>query len=136
MVKNHNKLFAYPVLSYNTDDYVGVNFTLESTKLLEKGKKISKLKYLFSVDDSYVRALIDNKQAKVVLKIYCPTTKYRCVIDLDYGENEVILKNENVNYRVELESYIILMEDINNFCSSNFNNDYLYDTFSLEKGNW
>ncbi len=134
MVKNQNKLFAYPVLSYDTDDYVGVNFTLESTKILEKRKRISKLKYLFAVDDLYIRLLIDNKQAKGVLKIYCPTTKYREMIDLEYGENEIILNNENVNNRVELESYIILMEDINNFYSLNFNNDYSNDSFNLEKG--
>lgn len=134
MVMNKNKLFAYPVLTNYNDDYLNVKLTLESTKILEKTQKNSTLNYIFQVDDANINRLIIEKKAKAILKIYCPTTKYRKIIDLTIGMNNIMLNNADVNNRVELESFIILTENINDFCSMNFNNDYQHDSFNLEKG--
>ncbi len=134
MAMNKNKLFAYPVLTNYTDDYVNVNLVLESTKILEKTKKISKLNYIFQVDDNNIIKLIKERKAKAVLKIYCPATKYRKIIDLTLGTNNIILNNADVNNKVQLESFIILTENIEQFCSESFNIDYRGDTFDLEKG--
>ncbi len=134
MAMNKNRLFAYPVLTNYNDDYVNVNLVLESTKTLEKTKKCSKLNYIFQVDDFNIIKLLRERKAKAILKIYCPTTKFRRIVDLTLGVNNIILNNIDVNNRVELESFIILTDNIQNFCSVNFNEDYHGDSFSLEKG--
>ena len=134
MAMNKNRLFAYPVLTNYNDDYVNVKLVLESTKILEKAKKCSKLNYIFKVDDFNIMKLLKERKAKAILKIYCPTTKYRKIVDLTLGVNNITLNNIDVNNRVELESFIILTENIENFCSVNFNADYHEDSFNLEKG--
>ena len=134
MAMNKNRLFAYPVLTNYNDDYVNVKLILESTKTLEKTKKSSKLSYIFQVDDFNIIKLVKERKAKAVLKIYCPTTKYRKMVDLTLGVNNIILNNVDVNNRVELESFIILTVNVKQFCSVNFNKDYQDDTFDLEKG--
>ena len=134
MAMNRNRLFAYPVLANYNDDYVNVKLVLESTKTLEKSKKYSKISYIFQTDDLNIINLISERKAKAVLKVYCPTTKFRKIIDLVFGANEIVLNNIDVNNRVELESYIVLTENVDNYYSSNFNIDYRNDVFSLEKG--
>ena len=134
MAMNKNRLFAYPVLTNYNDDYVNVKLIIESTKTLEKNKKNSKLNYIFQIDDFNIVKLIKERKAKAILKIYCPTTRYRKIVDLTFGINNIVLNNIDVNNRVELESFIILTENIEKFCSVNFNNDYQGDSFNLEKG--
>ena len=134
MATIQNKLFGYPVLAYDNDNYVNVDFQSESTRTLEKNKNTSKLQYIFEVSDDYIQYLIRNNIAKPILKVYCSSTKFRKIYDLSFGLNDIILNNKDVNNRVELSSYIILNEYINNYYSSNFNTDYQNERFDLEKG--
>lgn len=134
MATNQNKLFAYPVLDNNTDDFINVRYTSETTKTLLKKKKTSIINYMFDIDDRDLKRLINTGKAQAIVKIYCSSTKFRKIYSLNYGSNEIVLNNKDVNNRIELSSYIILSEDIADYHCKNFNNDYGDTEFNLQKG--
>ncbi len=134
MAMNQNKLFAYPVLDNNTDDFINVSYTSETTKTLLKKKKNSIINYIFNIDDCDLKKLINTGKAQAIVKIYCSSTKFREIYNLNYGNNEIVLNNKDVNNRIELSSYIILLEDIVDYHCENFNKDYGDTKFNLQKG--
>lgn len=134
MAMNENKLFAYPVLNNSTDDFINVSYTSQTTKTLLKKKKISIINYMFDIDDCDLKKLINTGKAQAIVKIYCSSTKFREIYNLNYGNNEIVLNNKDVNNRIELSSYIILLEDIVDYHCENFNKDYGDTKFNLKKG--
>lgn len=131
----NNVCFTYPVLSNFSDDYINVHFIAGSVGMLEKTRKYSYIKTKVEIDDKNINHLIDNNLAKIIVKIYCRSTKYRTIFEIKRGIDEIKILNTNVNNNVELNTFIVANKRINNFSSKNFGPDYKGRIFELEKGN-
>lgn len=134
MATMNNMHFTYPVLCNFNDDYINVEFNAGTTGILEKTKKYSKIKTLVDISDEQMVKLVNEKKAKIVIKVYCSSSKYRNIFDVKLGNDELVLKNIDVNNRVELSTFIVLNQNLINYTNDNFNQDYKGKTFSLEKG--
>ena len=68
------------------------------------------------------------------MKVYCPTTKFRHIYVLKRGNDQIEIRNRDINRNVEINTFIVAKEKINEYYSENFNNDYRGLTFEIEKG--
>lgn len=131
-IKNVN--FPYPVLSNFNDDYLNVHFIAGSTGVLEKTKKYSVIKTNVEITDSEIEELLDQGKAKIIVKIYCKSTKYREIKEIKRGFDEIKLQNIDVNQNVDLSTFIVANEDLKHYCSPNFNQVFKENAFYIEKG--
>lgn len=134
MASMSNTLFAYPVLSNFNDDYINVKFIAGTTGELNKTAKKSIIKTYVEIEDSYMNKLIDNGQAEVIMKVYCSTTKFRKIYTLNRGNDQIEIRNRDINKNVEINTFIVSKENIDKYYSDNFNNDYKGFKFNIEKG--
>ena len=134
MAITNNMCFTYPVLCNFNDDYINVEFEAGTVGIMEKSKKYCKIKTHVKLSDNQIVDLISSNMAKIIVKIYCKATKYREIFEIKLGDDELVFLNKDVNNRVDLSTFIVLNENINNYTSSNFNKDYRGKRFNLEKG--
>lgn len=130
----NNMCFTYPVLCNFKDDYINVEFEAGTTGVMEKSKKYCKIKTHVKLSDDQIVNLINSNRAKIIVKIYCKATKYRQLFEIKLGDDELIFFNKDVNNSVDLSTFIVLNENIDNYTSNNFNKDYKGKRFNLEKG--
>ena len=130
----NNICFTYPILSNFNNDFINVNFIAGSNGILEKTKKYSKIKTYVEINDNNINELLDNGKAKIIVKIYCKSTKYREIKEIKRGNDEIQLLNIDINNNVELNTFILANENIKGYSSSNFNLDFKGKRFDIEKG--
>lgn len=134
MAITNNMHFTYPILTNFNDDYTNTEFVAGTTGIMEKSKKYSKIKTFVNIADTKIKKLIDENKAKIIVKVYCKSTKYRDIFEINLGDDEIVLKNIDVNNRVELSTFVVLNQNLNNYVNDNFNKDYKGRVFNLEKG--
>lgn len=134
MVAINDINFTYPILYKYNDDYIDVLFNGGSTgELCQTGKKATIKTYVELTDDN-LRELIKQNRANIIVKIYCRSTKYRKIFYIKSGMDEITLNNRDINKNVDMQTLIIATDNIKNYYSVNFNDDYKGMTFSIEKG--
>ena len=129
-----NRIYTYPVLSNETDDFVSSKFEV-SYKLHNEGVMSLNLLFDCKLNNSELIKLIEEKKAKLCAHIECSLTSFRKMIDLKANnicEYNIDLKK--VNGKIELLGLIIATENICNYYSSDFNPDYNNASFFIEKG--
>ena len=131
LISNIN--FAYPILCNYNDDYI-IDFKCGTVNGLRKTKLSSFIDIVVDLKDQNLINLISSKKAKIILKVYCSSTKFRTIVELNQGMNEITIRNRDINKKVLLQTYIIATDNLDNYCSDNFNEDYKNIKFSIEKG--
>ena len=129
-----NRFYTYPVLSEDTDDYVNsifeVNFTYQS-----KGIASLEISADVKLENPELEELIRQKKAEIYLHVECSLTSFRQLYKLN---NNIVNKKEidikKINGKIELLALVISLEDINDFSSEDFNEDYENRKFPISKG--
>lgn len=132
-MKITNRLYTYPVLSDEKDDYIcshyNVNFSYRQV-----GLNILKLNFKFDLICEEIEKKIKQGQAEYLIHIECSTTAYRETLRsrVNFAEKEILL--EKLNGRVEIVAFIIASKDIFGFNCSDWVEDYEQMSFDLPKG--
>lgn len=126
-----NRLFPYPVLCDNNDDYIELKFDVTVTKE-EKLNDII-LHFDIELDNTELLSLIREGKAEYVMHIECPYTSYRKVVRGFSKPIEYSIPKEKVNKDVYLVAMVVATSEINNFYSDSFNEDYDESVY-FEKG--
>ena len=126
-----NRLFPYPVLCDNNDDYIESKFDVTVTKE-EKLNDII-LHFDIELDNTELLSLIREGKAEYVMHIECPYTSYRKVVRGFSKPIEYSIPKEKVNKDVYLVAMVVATSEINNFYSDSFNEDYDESVY-FEKG--
>ena len=126
-----NRLFPYPVLCDNNDDYIESKFDVTVTKE-EKLNDII-LHFDIELDNTELLSLIREGKAEYVMHIECPYTSYRKVVRGFSKPIEYSKPKEKVNKDVYLVAMVVATSEINNFYSDSFNEDYDESVY-FEKG--
>lgn len=134
MAKNNNTFFTYPLLCNYNDDYNNIKFIAGSTGKMTKTNKKSTIETYVEIEDEEINKLLNSRELKIITKVFCPSTKYRNIFEIQRGIDKIEINNRDINKRVEFTTYIIANKDINNFTSYNFNDDYKGMKFEIEKG--
>lgn len=128
-----HRLYPYPVLTDDTDDYINSKFNME----LQVTKGLNELCFLINLEleNEEINQLIHDGFAEYVVHIECPYTSYRTVIKTD---DVTVIKNiseHKLNGKVAVCSFIVAKKNISGYHNSLFNDDYGDMHFTLNKGN-
>lgn len=128
-----NRLFPYPVLCGDTDDY------LESTEFAIEphfSESIHELRfaYDFTLNCDSLETLLRKGAAEYVLHIECSATAYRIALKSGVPHIEYRLPKSRVCGEVSLVAMIVAKMDIKNYTSKELNVDYAGEQISFKKG--
>lgn len=130
-MKIENRLFPYPVLCEDNDDYENCSFNVE-TKFSEDLNDIN-INFEIGLDNAELKQLIRNGDACYLIHIECTTTSYRTTV-IDYGSSfSYKIPKDKVNKDIYFVGMIVAQKNIEHFHSKNLNEDY-EDDVSFDKG--
>lgn len=126
-----NRLFPYPVLCNETDDYQYNSFETE-VKVEERLHDIH-ITAKFKLDNLAILDLIRMGMAEYVLHLECSMTYFRKVIKTDINEISYSIPKERVNGEIAVLSMVVAKRRIVSFTSEDLNEDYDGETISFDK---
>lgn len=134
-MKVGKKLFPYPTLNnYKMNNaYENSSYELKmSGKVETDSTLIIKEAYADIVNEDIERFVRDGR-AKAVLIVECSQTTYRKIILLSTEPKDIEISLAELNGTVEISSYVYATQDIEDFSSSCFIEDYKDYSFYIEK---
>lgn len=127
-----NRLFPYPVLCDDTDDYVEGEFRVK-TKIVEQGLNDFLVQFDMHLDNSGLQCLINAGKAEFVIHIECSNTAFRTVIRSFSNTERYRIMNSRVNGDINLLGMIVSKEKIGHYTNSALNEDYNDITLTIDK---
>lgn len=128
-----NRLFTYPVLSEEKDDYRNSIFNVNYEQSMQ-GVNSLKLTFDITMTCLELEQLILKGQAEYIIHLECSTTAYREVLKSVSKHIEHTLSIGRVNGSFDAVAFIILKKNIVGFSSSDWVEEYDGMTFSLLAG--
>lgn len=126
-----NRLSPYPILNDYGDDYGNASFAADIDVVVQFLEIYGKIK--FSLEEPYIKQLVEERRAEFVAHVECPAACYREVFFSYEPEIDFKILAEEVTEKLEVRTFIILKEDVADFCSPNFHPDYKGYSFPLKK---
>ena len=128
-----NRLYAYPVLSDETDDYNNCFFTAEMDRNLS-GVEEMEFDFTFNTNSETIKDLIDKKYAEYMIHVECSQTAYRRAHRSKANIISFQIPLKKVSGKVEFVAFIVLRKDIKGLVSEEWSDDFDGLTFDLPKG--
>ncbi len=128
-----NRLFPYPVLAEDTDDYREGSFIVTPSVIGETLTDFH-LKFEIELDNPGIKKYIDSGKAEYVIHIECSQTSYRTMINTASDETHFILKKSDVNGYVNLLGMVVAKERIPFYRNVALDRDYDDTDIFFEKG--
>lgn len=127
----NERLFPYPVLSVDKNDYMLSTFNAS----LEYKKEINSVTItsIFDLRNEEIQKLLDKNLVEYVLHLECSLTSYRTTIKSFVPFISVDVPYSKVNGKLELLAMIVAKQDIYDFYSEDFAEDFLNVKFDLPK---
>ncbi len=126
-----NRLFPYPVLCMENDDYIDCKFDVRYN-YIEDLKNII-LQFDVELDNKELTELIRQGKAEYLVHIECSNTSFRKVVHNEGKHFEYRIPKTKVNKEIFLVGMVVAKENITGFYSSSFNEDY-DESVDFEKG--
>ncbi len=118
-----NRLFPYPVLCDDTDDYVSGGFSVD-TEIINQDINSMVLKFHMNLDNAGLKGLISQGYAEYIIHIECSSTAFRTVLHTFSDEEEYRINNSKVNGEVSFLGMIVSKKDIPFYRNNTLNPDY------------
>jgi len=128
-----NRLFTYPVLSDEKDDYKKSLFNVDFEQAMQ-GVNGLKLIFDIAMNCPELEQLILNGQAEYVIHLECSTTAYREVLRSISKHIEHTIPIGRVNGSFDAVAFVILKKNVSNFSCTDWVDDYSGITFNLFAG--
>ena len=126
------KLYPYPVLISDTDDYVHSSFQFKVDVM--KGIRELRLEFLMNLDNDEMNSMIKKGLAEYLIHIECPQTCYRGIVKSNEEDFFKKIPEKNLNGKVSLCAFVVAKTNIESYSNSDFNTDYKGVTFSIDRG--
>lgn len=128
-----NRLFTYPVLSEEKDDYKESIFNVDYEQMMQ-GVNSLKLTFDIAMNCRELEQLIASGQADYVIHLECTTTAYREVLHSVSKHIEHVIPIGRINGSFDAVAFVILKKNITGFTSSDWVDDFSDTTFNLFAG--
>jgi hypothetical protein len=128
-----NRLFTYPVLSNEKDDYKKSLFNVDFEHVMQ-GVNSIKLIFDIAMNCQELEQLILNGQAEYIIHLECSTTAYREVLRSVSKRIEHTIPIGRVNGSFDAVAFVILKKNVSNFLCTDWVDDYSGITFNLFAG--
>lgn len=127
-----NRLFPYPVLCEDTDDYVEGSFSV-TPNIIEQNVNDILIQFDIKLDNPGLQALIDKGKAEFVIHIECSYTAFRTAIKTYSTTETYRIMNSRVNGEIELLGMIVSKEKIRDYKNETLNDDYAGIPLNIDK---
>lgn len=127
-----NRLFPYPVLCEDTDDYVQGGFHID-TKLIEQSVNDILIQFDIDLDNAGLQNLINKGKAEFVIHMECSNTAFRTVIKTFSNTERYRIMNSRVNGDVNILGMVVSKEKIGHYTNPLLNEDYNGITLNIDK---
>ena len=127
-----NRVFAYPVLSSDKEDYKDSEFDV-LCDLKTVSVAYLQIDININLKSNLLQNLINNFKAEYVIHLECTSTGYRKILK---GSDSHFIENipvGNINEKLEIVCMILSKEDIDDFQSNEFDDDFLGEKFYISK---
>ncbi len=126
------KLYPYPVLAYYSDDYVDSNFET-AIELKREGYNI-KIDFIADLKNIELSKLLTEGKVKIVYHLECAQTGFRVALTTNQMEYSYVISNKKICGKMQICPFIVAVQDLNDYVSSSFHEDYRGFKFSIEAG--
>lgn len=126
-----NRLFPYPVLCNETDDYHDDVFDA-AVKIEERIHEIH-VTVKFKLSNTAILDLIRKGMAEYALHLECSTTYFRKLLKTDISEISFAIPKEKVNGEIAVLALVVAKRRITSFESESLNEDYDGEKISFDK---
>lgn len=129
------RLFTYPVLAEDRDDYKTCKFSA-TAKYSYASDATGDLTFdvNLSTDCAEINRLLARGDAEYLLHVECPATIFRRVFTQALGKFVSKIPLSLVKDKIFLATFIVLRRDVKNFSCADWNEDFDGLTFDLPKG--
>lgn len=131
-MKLYKRNYPYPVLESYKRDYKNSLFKSELLNSNKDGFLIN-LFFRISINNEEMLNLVLKGKAKIIFHVECSKTGYREVSEGKLGDNLLSLHEKEINGNVEICTFIVANEDIEDFESEDFEDLYRGLKFNLPK---
>lgn len=128
-----NRLFPYPVLGEENDDYREGRFYVEG-KISREDANYFYFEFKFVLEDKELLNLINRDKAEYVFHVECATTCYRTVMRTASNEIEYKIKKNDVNGKVTIVAMVVATKNIPYYNNIALDRDYDNIDVSFRKG--
>lgn len=126
------KLYPYPVLSNDSDDYIDSAFnSIIEVKLEGYNIKIS---FVSDTKNPELNSLIREGKAVYVYHLECAQTGYRTAVRTANAEKVTVISDDRLCGKLQICPFIVACADIPDYVNSSFNEDYRGYKFQIEAG--
>jgi hypothetical protein len=132
-LKVTKRSYPFPVLTRDKDDFVNVSFTSEIIEQ-DSDDNIFKFNIIFQLTDQAIKKNIDSHKAYYGIHVECPKTRSREIFKTHADEYTFTIEKKNYREKLEICTFIITSEKIEEYYSPNFNPDYDDTVFNIAKG--
>ena len=126
------RLYPYPVLTSETDDYLDSTFQFVTD--VTRGIRELKFSFKMELENEGLHTLIEEGNAEFLVHIECSQTCYREIMrssDLFFQKN---IPENLLNGKVSICAFIVAAKDLENYKNAGFNEDYQDTSFYIERG--
>lgn len=127
-----NRLFPYPVLCEDTDDYKQGEFYVDA-QIVEQGVNDILVRFDMHLDNPGLQGLINCGDAEYVIHIECSNTAFRTVVRTYSNTVQYRIMNSRVNGDINLLGMIVSTKRIGHYHNSLLDEDYGGITLNIEK---
>lgn len=133
-----SRLFPYPVLWFLNDDYVNDDNQSNPDFVVDIDFKYQfrqlAIEYEITLDDNELAKLIDKEEAICCMHIEAPLTSYRYTYLTNQAKGKIVIDENDINYTIEVSTFVVALEDIDNYQNSSLNKDYDDVEINMTKG--
>jgi hypothetical protein len=126
------RLYPYPVLSWYSDDYIDTIF--QPSFEITGNKKFYKIILTYKTSSKSINNLIKEKKAVYALHLECTSTRFRSIYKFDDDTYEIDIPVGDLDDKVQATRVIIADDEIINYSSPEFHEDFSGRSFNLNKG--
>ena len=126
------KLYPYPMLAADMDDYIDSSFSFSVTI----DQRIREIMFSFRLDlkNDGLADMVQNGKAEYLIHIECPQTCYRYALKTTEPTLVHHVPERDLNGRVSVCAFIVAKENLPSYYNDAFNLDYEGMTFSVDRG--
>lgn len=126
------KLYPYPVLSVHSNDYKQGVFDA-TVNIVRDGYDLC-IDFSANLTSGSLLECIKNGSAKYVYHLECAQTGFRTVVQTNKTAESYTLLNKSVNGKLQICPFIVAVNDLAAYTSSDFHDDYQGISFEIEAG--
>lgn len=123
LVEIKNRLFPYPVLCVDTDDYIEGSFDVNAEVITQDINSLT-IKFIMKLENAGLKRQITLGNAEYLIHLECSNTSFRTVIHTYSDEETYCISSGKVNGEISLLGLVVSKKDIPFYRNNYLNPDY------------